>query len=233
MSKKPTNHSAARFKLGTHALTDPDWIIVAEDHALVRELIVEWLSDLIAEKNSTTITQVADYRELMKLSGAGRVPTLIILDINMPGADGISGVKDVVNAFAASRVLILSGSSDSQTARTCIQLGCKGFLPKTAPSKTLLQAVRMVLDGEIYVHPYLLSGLIDGPTPSNEAFTPRERDVVEELLKGKSNKEIARAAYLKEMTVKAHLRNIFRKLGAVSRSDAVGKILRARGLTIN
>ncbi len=213
-------------------------ILIADDHRLMREMLADTLQSLDGGADKVEIAEAGTYDELHALAGGERQPDLIILDFHMPGADGIAGIKNVLAAFANIPVIVVSGTVDAALALQCVEAGAAGFLPKTVSSTALRNAVRVVLDGERYIHSFALSGGkasdpgVEHAAVPNDRRLPqwseREAQTIELLIAGKTNKQIARDLDLQEMTVKTHVRNIYRKLGAVNRADAVRMVLQGR-----
>ncbi|NRA30758.1 MAG: response regulator transcription factor, partial [Parvularculaceae bacterium] len=150
---------------------------------------------------------------------------LVILDINMLGMEGLTGARQMVDVCKAP-VVLMSGSAKPQDVQAAMDLGVKGFIPKTLAGKALINAVRLVAAGETYVpSQYLQPGADD----SDASLTPRELQVLAQLRHGTGNKEIARVLSITETTVKLHLRSIAEKLGAKNRVDIAVKAI-DRGL---
>lgn len=205
-------------------------IVVADDHEMLRELLGETLRDTFG--GETSIEEVGDYNALFALAGSPP-PDVILLDLNMPGRNDDAGIRKAIELFPSSKILVMSGLADPATARRLIEMGASGFVPKTVSHKSLKNAIRVIVDGEKYIHSFALSEVNDAGHVSPAAdknlphFSQREQEIVNCLLDGNSNKEIARRLDIQEMTIKTHLRNIYRKLGAQNRADAVSRILRA------
>jgi two-component system, NarL family, nitrate/nitrite response regulator NarL len=212
-------------------------ILIADDHTLMREVLKETLAKLPGVTAPITICEAATVDQIMALAQDEVMPDIILLDLHMPGSSGVLTVETIVKRFSSSRVLCISGSSDPITARKCIEAGAAGFIPKTTSGQSLRNAIKVILDGEIYVHSYLLKNSDSGQAQSEinadhvdhstslPIFSTREEQIVNALIAGKSNKEMARILDMKEMTVKTHLRNIYRKLGTQNRAGAVSKVL--------
>jgi two-component system nitrate/nitrite response regulator NarL len=216
------------------------WILIADDHTLVRELLAEALLKIEVIGDDMKISHADTADKVLAFSGTEPKPNIILLDLNMPGSNGVQTVKEIVDRFPMSRILCISGVADPRTARQCIAEGAAGFIPKTTSGQSLRNAIKVILDGEIYVHSHALKEI--ATTPHREqhqtedktiqnalpAFSPRETQIIESLIAGNSNKDISRLLDLQEMTVKTHLRNIYRKLGAQNRASAVSIVLQAR-----
>lgn len=149
---------------------------------------------------------------------------LLLLDLNMPGMNGALGLAGLRADFPAVPILVVSASEDPSTIRQVIEFGASGFLPKSAPVGAIGEAVRAVLAGDLW-----LPASAQEPQPAADAeivarvaeLTPQQRRVLDLLSDGKFNKQIAFELSVTEATIKAHLSQIFRKLGVHSRTQAV------------
>lgn len=206
-------------------------IILADDHHLVRDSLKQYL-ELLGP--NVEILEGATLPEV--LTHAGEKVDLVVMDLQMPGMAGPRSIADVRAAFPATPVVVVSGVVEPAIIRAVIQNGANGYIPKTARGKSLVNAINMVLAGETYLPTALLmdqGGAAPGRTKpeADEAtsktgsdfdkLSTREAGVLRLLIAGKANKEIARDLDLQEVTVKVHLRNIYRKIQASSRTDAV------------
>ncbi|MBB6254885.1 DNA-binding NarL/FixJ family response regulator [Nitrospirillum iridis] len=142
---------------------------------------------------------------------------LLILDLRMPGMNGLDGLQRVRTEFPALKVALMSGLARPDEIRGAFTRGAVGFLPKTLSATELLSAIQTMLQGERFIP----TDLNTADTADGASFTRREREVLDYLLQGRSNKEIARSLELEEVTVKLHVRGICRKLGAKNRTQAV------------
>jgi two-component system, NarL family, nitrate/nitrite response regulator NarL len=198
-------------------------ILLADDHDLVRDTIEEFLKRLAEDlqvHHAATLSQALDVvRRAADLD-------LILLDLRMPGMNGLAGLKSVQAESGSVPVVILSGETDPEMIRNALQAGAAGFVPKTMRGTTLLNALRLVLAGERYIPDILLA---EPPADAAGAdgdqglasLTRRERDVMRLLVEGLPNKEIGRRLKIEVVTVALHLRSIYRKLGVSSRTQAV------------
>jgi len=163
---------------------------------------------------------------------------MIILDLGMPGMDGLAGVRQIMEANADIPVVILSGTHDQSLILKAFNLGVAGFIPKSAGSEVLLGALNLVLAGERFIPAQILMGaeastdtvgdsgyasetLEVSESDLVQTLSKRERMVLNLLVDGMTNKEIARSIELQEATVKIHVKNIYRKMGVVNRAQAV------------
>jgi two-component system, NarL family, nitrate/nitrite response regulator NarL len=203
-------------------------IVIADDHALVRELLERQIQDLggdVQVLHAGTLHQVLEL-----LPNAGRLD-LILLDLRMPGMNGFAGLQAVRQARPDVPVAMLSGQVDPQTIREALQAGAAGYLPKTMRAAGMLNALRLILGGERYIPDTALSPGEPIPLAADGGGTElsrREQDVVKLLLRGQTNKEIARGLQIEEVTVALHLRSVYRKLNVRNRTQAV-RVLLERG----
>ena len=148
----------------------------------------------------------------------------------MPGMEGVDGLRRFRSSFPSLAVVVASAQDDPTTIRAALAIGVKGFIPKSAASALLLQALRVVCAGGVYIPSRTLEGVENGlPSPGATTWglTPRQLDVLRLLLKGQPNKTIARQLNLTEGTVKIHIAAILRGLQVRNRTEAV---VRAREL---
>lgn len=161
---------------------------------------------------------------------------LVLLDRGLPDMDGIAGVEVFRAYFPAPHLVVLADEVRRTEVQEALRQGANGFLPKGLSAEALLNAIRLILSGENYVPAGLLSAERlsgSGPGPAGaaaeafETLTERESDVLEQLLEGLTNKEIGRALGVQEVTVKLHLRGVYRKIGVRNRAQAVARTLAA------
>jgi len=197
-------------------------VLVVDDHSIVRQGLAALLRQ---EGADTQVVHAADRLEGLAMIEAHSDLDAVLLDLNMPGGDGMVAIGDFGRRRPTLPVIILSSSEDPGDVRRALSLGALGYVPKSASPETLLSAVRLVLSGAIYVPPLVLDGppAPDVAAASGEragALTPRQVEVLQELAKGLSNKEIGLMFNLSEKTVKAHVGAIFRSLNVVNRTQA-------------
>ncbi|OJX76771.1 response regulator transcription factor [Magnetospirillum sp. 64-120] len=201
-------------------------ILLADDHAMVRDGLMPFLERVTPDAK---VVEAGTLDEALDKASKCTQLGLAILDLNMPGMDGLNGLSAMLKAHPQVPVVILSGSTHPADAYHSIEAGADGFIPKTMRGETIIGVLRLVLAGEKYVPPYLFDyqhtkpGQAKAPTDANaplSGLSTRERDILALIVDGAPNKAIARALDLQEVTVKAHLRNIFRKLAVSNRTEA-------------
>ena len=199
-------------------------VVLADDHELVRSGLRFHLERLAPE---VAIVEASTFDEAMAAAKTASTD-LIILDLTMPGMNGTAGLEQMRARYPNVPVVVLSGRTGREDIMGALNRGANGYLPKTLSGKAMLAALRLVLSGETYVpsifmdeRPRTGGRAEPGAAPGLDALTERERDVLDFLCQGKSNKEIARDLAIREVTVKVHVGNIMRKLGASNRTQAV------------
>jgi len=193
-------------------------ILIADDHDLLRDTLVLYL----AQEGGIETRTAGDFDTAAALLEAEGPFDLVLLDVGMPGMRGLDGLSRAMRANGGQRVALISGTATRELAEEALAAGAAGFLPKTLPAKSLVNAVRFMAMGEQYApldflrggeeaaaEPELLSGLSE-----------RERQVLMGLMEGKANKEIARDLDLQEPTIKLHVKTLCRKLGVRNRTQA-------------
>jgi DNA-binding NarL/FixJ family response regulator len=206
-------------------------IIIVDDHPLFRDALRQALSD----KFSDLI--ISEAGSLDGLSGAleGKSETdLVLLDLAMPGVKGFSGLMYLRAQYPEIPVVVVSANEDPSAIRRCIEFGASGFIPKSLPVETIREAVRTVLEGEVWTPPDLDLGEVgDGETTDLvvrlATLTPQQVRVLMMLSEGLLNKQIAYKLSVSEATIKAHVSAILQKLGVDSRTQAVIAVNKIEG----
>ncbi len=188
-------------------------VLLAEDQAMVRGALAALLS---REQDIEIVSEVARGDEVVE-AALSTQPDIALLDIEMPGGDGLAAAQALREALPSCHSVILTTFGRSGYLRRAMESGAMGFLLKDAPAAELAVALRRVMAGELVVDPDLaLAALSEGSNP----LTPRERDVLSASLYGASLAEIAAQLYLSEGTVRNHLSTAMQKLGAQNRMEA-------------
>jgi DNA-binding NarL/FixJ family response regulator len=196
-------------------------VILADDHRIVRDG-VRWM---LADEEVEVVGEAADGRELLALLETTEAD-VVLLDVRMPGMDGLEALEQVHDTAPDTRVIVLSMHDEPAYVRRAVDLGANGYVLKHATRDVLLLALRVVADGRAYVQGELVGALIE-QTAGNAApahlpkLTRRELDVLQLAANGRSNTAIAGALDIAEATVKTHLKAVFDRLEVSSRAEAV------------
>jgi NarL family two-component system response regulator LiaR len=194
---------------------------LVDDHAIVRDGLRMLLSE---ESDIEVVGEAGDGAESVKLA-ATLQPHVILMDLVMPGMDGIHAMQGIRVVSPSSHVLVLTSFSDDQRVRDAIQAGAIGYLLKDVLKADLLQAIRAAAQGQPTLHPeaqrHLMRHVTTPPVRSLvDDLTPRERDVLQLIVCGQRNKEIAASLRITEGTVKGHVSAILSKLAVADRTQA-------------
>ena len=203
----------------------PIRILLADDHAITREgtrRILEGEADL------EVAGEAADGEEALRLTEELR-PDIVVLDISMPGLNGVQVAEVLRRDLPDIRIVILTGYDSEQYARALVRLGVQGFLSKAASSEELVGALRAVRDGNTYFQPMIVEMLGAGEAPASaDEPSPREMEVLRLVAEGLRNRDVARRLCTSDRTVQFHLANLFYKFKAGSRTELV-HVARRRG----
>ena len=200
-------------------------IVLADDHPIVRSGLT---SVLASQPDCEVVGEAGDGEAAIALARA-LAPDVVLMDLRMPGVDGVEATRRIAREDPRVRVLVLTTYASDAAVLQAVAAGAVGYLLKDAPPEELFRAVRAVARGERYLAPAATARLVAHHQRPRGALTARERDVLEQLARGASNKAIAARLGISEPTVKAHLVHVFEKLGADSRTAAVRAAL-DRGL---
>jgi len=206
-------------------------VLLVDDHALFRDGMRYVLQQLADE---VEILDTGNFGDALELVKANPDIDLALLDLNMPDSEGVPSLQLFHQRFPAIPLVVVSGSDQREDIENVMNLGAMGFISKMSPSKVMLSALRIVLDGGVYVPPQLLqqavakleTGLALSDKRSQRAskfgLTPRQLEVLQYIGAGLSNKDISKKLDLAEGTVKIHVAAIYQALHVGSRVDAVG-----------
>lgn len=214
-------------------------ILVVDDHPLIREALQQVLRALDA---SVQVLEADTCADAVAAARANPDISLILLDLMLPGVDGFEALRQLREEFPAIPVVVLSAYEQSETVMRAIDGGAMGFISKTSSSALLVQALRLVLSGGIYLPPEILlkhapAASVPSPPPAAQpslhdphevGLTHRQAEVLALLLQGNPNKLICRRLNLAENTVKIHVAAILKTLGATNRTQAVVAASRLR-----
>jgi len=216
-------------------LTEKTTILVADDHPLYREALVNAVSGLDTECDISVSGSFDD--ALRELQTAGE-RDLVLLDLNMPGSRGLSGLSQLRAQFPSVPVAVVSATEDAGTIRKSIAMGAAGYIPKSSSTDMMRTAVTQILEGSIYVPDGIdLEGSIDDEEAELitrlQSLTPQQTRVLGMLGEGLLNKQIAYELSVSEATVKAHVSAILLKLRVDSRTQAVIQVNKLTSVSDN
>lgn len=209
-------------------------IMIVDDHALVRQGVSALLE---REVGAAQVLQARNCGEALAFAEANDDLDIVLLDLTMPGMDGISALREFARRRPTLPIVVLSASEDPALVRRAFAAGALGYVPKSATAETLLSALQLVLRGETFVPALVLRApepdLSQGPgqmsAPGAANLTDRQTQVLRHLGEGLSNKVIAHRMGVSEKTIKAHVTGVLRAMSADDRFGAV-QSARAAGL---
>ncbi|HXF70554.1 MAG TPA: response regulator transcription factor [Thermoflexus sp.] len=207
-------------------------ILIADDHAIVRAGIRALLQ---LHPDFEVVGEAADGHEAI-LQVRRLQPDVVLMDLAMPGMDGLAATHEIRRIAPQTRVLVLSQHENREYVLPALRAGAAGYVLKRAPDDTLIWAIRAVYAGETYIDPRLADLLVEevrrsgeGPADPMDTLTEREREILILLAQGKSYQEIAQTLFISVKTVDFHRANLMRKLGLKNRAELVQFAIR-RGL---
>jgi len=205
---------------------EPVTVVVADDQSAVREGLVLLLGTL---PGITVIGEAEDGQAAVDVVAASH-PQIVLMDLNMPRCDGVAATRRIRADYPQTQVVVLTTYSDDESIISALQAGALGYLTKDATRAEIGRAVlaaaagQAVLDPEVQQRLLLAAARAPAAAPGDDGegdLTPRESDVLRLIAEGKSNREIARALFVSEATVKTHVNRIFAKTGSRDRTQAM------------
>jgi two-component system, NarL family, response regulator NreC len=200
-------------------------IVLADDHTVVRRALRLLLDE---EPGFEVVAEAEDADGAVRYT-RGHKPSVLILDLNMPGRPSLEAIPDIKEASPGTAIVVLTMQKEPAFARQALQLGVLGYVLKEAADDELVQAVRRAAAGETYLQPALGAKLAAEPESSAGDLSERETDVLRLIALGHTNAEIAEQLYISVRTVETHRAHIQQKLGVSSRAELVRSAL-SRGL---
>lgn len=206
--------------------------LVADDHELFRSGMKQLLVDVLHAEEVREAETMDQALEILTNEGGG---DLVLVDWRMPGMSGAESLAALRDGFPEAKVAVISAWEERADILSALGAGVHGYIPKSLPSAQIATALQGILEGRIFVPPAMgrregggaeAPGALGKSKLDVDKLTLRQRDVLQELLKGQSSKEIARTLDIAEGTVKIHLAAIYRALGVRTRAEAIAKMNR-------
>jgi DNA-binding NarL/FixJ family response regulator len=206
--------------------------LIADDHVIFRQGLRTVLAGI---EGNAELLEAGDFEQALDLAERHADLTVLIVDLRMPAMNGFSGLRALRRTLPAVPILVLSASEDADDVFQALEAGASGYIAKSAPADALIEALRLVIVGGIYVPRALIAGresALRANAVAAEAppLTPRQREVLDLISAGHSNKAIAHRLGTSEGTVKAHISAIMRQLGAHNRVQLL-RAAERRGIT--
>jgi DNA-binding NarL/FixJ family response regulator len=198
-------------------------VLIADDHPMVRQGLRVFLE---LQPDIEVVGEAADGAQAARLAEELR-PDVVLLDLVMPGTDGVTAIELMADAAVESKVLIVTSFGEHRTVVPAIKAGARGYVSKEVEPSALAAAIRAVAAGHVLLGPEVAAALLSADAPqSSESggadpqLTAREREVLDLIARGRSNREIAKALTVSEKTVKTHVSSVLMKLGVADRTQA-------------
>jgi DNA-binding NarL/FixJ family response regulator len=195
--------------------------LIVDDHEVVREGLRLSLS---RAPHIRVVGEAGDGRAAIELAER-RKPNVVIMDVRMPGLDGLDATKELMEKEPNIAVLIFTAYSERSLLARGLESGAKGYILKEAPHETLVRAIEKVAGGDSFIDPALMPAFLSGKD-REDMLTAREREILQLLAHGMSNADVAQRLFISQETVKSHVRHILAKLEADTRTHAVAIALR-------
>ncbi len=202
-------------------MSEPIRVLVADDHPLFREGVVH---SLAAEPDMHIVAQAANGEEALRLA-RDLLPDVVLLDIAMPGWDGLATAAKITTACPATKIVMLTVVEDEDKLLAAFKAGARGYVLKGVSARELASVVRATAHGEVYVSPSLAAGMLVAltrarPADPLEELTERELEILKLVGQGLTNRKIGDHLHLSEKTIKHYITNILQKLQVRSRVEA-------------
>ncbi|MEV7040503.1 response regulator transcription factor [Amycolatopsis sp. NPDC051061] len=192
-------------------------VLIADDHPIVRD----GLRGIFTGRGFEVVGEAANGAEAVVLAERLR-PDVVLMDLRMPGTDGVAAITELARLGNPARVLVLTTYDTDSDVLPAIEAGATGYLLKDAPREDLFRAVEAAARGEAVLSPAVASRLMGRMRePAREPLSQREREVLTLVARGSTNKEAAKKLFISEATVKTHLIHVYAKLGVKDRAAAV------------
>jgi DNA-binding NarL/FixJ family response regulator len=198
-------------------MTEPIGVLVVDDHQMVRTGIATLLD---STDDIVVVGQAGDGARAAQVAAA-TMPSVVLMDLSMPGVDGVESTRRILEARPETAVVVLTSFSDRERVSEALAAGAVGYLLKDCDPADLLAAVRSAAAGHVPLDPRVARVLLPTGQPRPEdSMSPREVEVLRLVAQGLANKQVGRRLGISERTVKAHLGRVFRVLGVADRTSA-------------
>jgi DNA-binding NarL/FixJ family response regulator len=202
-------------------MTSEITVLIVDDHEVVREGLRLSLS---RTEHIRVVGEAGDGNAAIDMAER-RKPNVVIMDVRMPGLDGLDATKELTTREPNMAVLIFTAYSERSLLARGLESGAKGYILKEAPHDTLVRAIEKVAGGDSFIDPALMPAFLSGKD-REDMLTAREREILQLLADGMSNADVAQRLFISQETVKSHVRHILAKLEADTRTHAVAIALR-------
>lgn len=205
-------------------MTTANRVLIADDHPLYRDALRHIVAQVFPQAQ---IVEASSQDQVLTLVSDDDSFDLVLLDLGIPGASGLSCLQELRKLTAITPIMIISGNTNADTMYAAFDCGATGYLPKSAPKIIMTSAFNLVMSGGIYVPPDVMNlsareqpAATQTPAGADMRLSHRQQLVLQLMAEGKANKEIARVLCISEVTVKAHVSAILKKLGVENRVQA-------------
>ena len=205
-------------------IAGPIRVFLVDDHRVVRSGVSAYLEQI---EDIEVIGEASDGRQALDriavLEPGGNLPDVVLMDLLMPGMDGITATRQIRSRWPAIEVVAMTSFVEEAMVRGALEAGAAGYLLKDADADQVAQAIRAALAGQMHLDPVvarLLADSLRAPHRPGQSLTPREREVLTLVAEGASNRQIAQTLVVSERTARTHVSAILAKLGLVSRTQA-------------